>query len=208
MRERNEHMSDRMSPRELAVLLTLLAEARELTNAELLAVAGVTLDGKPRLRLNALGLVESVKVGRALVHELTERGVEWCAAEFARPRPEKSGSYGGALYAVLAGLHRHLEASEQVLTDVFVPDVAGQVLRKYAEITKGEPDQVRLSELRIRLPHIPPADLSEAVMRLADRDGVHVRAEADRKTLTDDDHAAAVVLGGTARHLLTVEAVR
>ncbi|MFD4457224.1 hypothetical protein [Nocardia sp. NPDC058480] len=197
-----------MSPRELAVLLTLLAEARELTNAELFAVAGVTLDGKPRLRLNKLGLVDSVKVGRALVHELTEQGARWCTEELARPRPEKSGSFGGALYAVLAGLHRHLETTGQLLTDVFVPDVAGQIIRKYTELTKGKPDQVRLSELRNRLPHIPPADFSDAMVRLADRDGVHVRAEADRKTLTDDDHAAAIVLGGTARHLLTVEAVR
>lgn len=197
-----------MSPRELAVLLTLLAQARELTNAELFAVAGVTLDGKPRLRLNKLGLVTSVKVGRALVHELTEQGAQWCTEELTRPRPEKSGSYGGALYAVLAGLHRHLDATGQLLTDVFQPDVAGQITRKYTEITKGKPDQVRLSELRNLLPHIPPADFSDAMVRLADRDGVHVRAEADRKTLTDDDHAAAIVLGGTARHLLTVEAGR
>ncbi|MEU4648983.1 hypothetical protein [Nocardia fluminea] len=197
-----------MSPRELAVLLTLLAEARELTNAELFAVAGVTLDGTPRRRLNKLGLVDSTKVGRALVHELTEHGAQWCTEELARPRPDKSGSYGGALYAVLAGLHRHLENSGQLLTDVFVPDVAGQILRKYTELTKGKPDQVRLAELRNRLPHIPPVDFSDAMVLLADRDGVHVRAEADRKTLTDDDHAAAVVLGGTARHLLTVEAVR
>ncbi|MFD3706937.1 hypothetical protein ACFWUP_27685 [Nocardia sp. NPDC058658] len=198
-----------MSPRELAVLLTLLAEARELTNADLLAVAGVTLDGTPRRRLNELGLVDSEKVGRALVHELTEKGAQWCAAELARPRPDKAGShYAGALYAVLAGLHRHLETSGQLLTDVFVPDVAGQILRKYTEITKGKPDQVRLAELRNRLPHIPPADFSDAMARLADRDGVHVRAEADRKTLTEDDHASAIVLGGTPRHLLTVEAVR
>ncbi|PKV79167.1 hypothetical protein [Nocardia fluminea] len=197
-----------MSPRELAVLLTLLAEARELTNAELFAVAGVTLDGTPRRRLNKLGLVDSTKVGRALVHELTEHGAQWCTEELARPRPDKSGSYGGALYAVLAGLHRYLENSGQLLTDVFVPDVADQILRKYTELTKGKPDQVRLAELRNRLPHIPPADFADAMVLLADRDGVHVRAEADRKTLTDDDHAAAVVLGGTARHLLTVEAVR
>ncbi|WP_410870985.1 hypothetical protein [Nocardia sp. A7] len=197
-----------MSPRELAVLLTLLAEARELTNAELFAVAGVTLDGKPRLRLNKLGLVDSAKVGRALVHELTEQGAEWCTEELARPRPEKSGSYGGALYAVMAGLHRHLETSGQILTDIFEPDVAGQIIRKYAELTKGKPNQVRLSDLRNRLAHIPPADFSDAMTRLADRDGVHVRAEADRKTLTDADHAAAIVLGGTPRHLLTVEAVR
>ncbi len=189
-------------------MLALMAEARELTNAELFAVAGVTLDGKPRLKLNKLGLVVSERVGRGFVHELTERGAKWCIEEFTRPRPAKSGSFGGALYVVLAGLHRHLVSSGQVLSDIFQPDVPGQILRKYAEITKGKPDQVRLAELRGRLPHIPPSDFAVAVITLADHDGVHVRAEADRKTLTDDDHAAAVTLGGTARHLLTVEAGR
>lgn len=197
-----------MSPRELAVLLTLLAEARELTNAELFSVAGVTLDGAPRRRLNDLGLVVSEKVGRALVHELTEAGVQWCARELTGPRPAKSGSFGGALYAVLAGLHRHLDDSGRQLTDIFQPDVPAQILGKYAELTKGKPDQIRIADLRNDLPHIPPEDFTRAMTTLADRDGVHVRAEADRKTLTEDDHAAAVVLGGTARHLLTVEAGR
>lgn len=185
-----------------------MAEARELTNAELSAVAGVKLDGQPRLRLNRLGLVDSVKVGRALVHELTEAGAQWCTRELTSPPPPGSGSFGGALYAVLAGLHRHLDASGQVLSEIFQPDVAGQITRKYAELTKGKPDQVRLAELRTRLPHIPPDDFTAAVTRLAEEDGVHVRAEADRKTLTEDDHAAAVILGGTARHLLTVAASR
>ncbi|MFI8972013.1 hypothetical protein ACIGO9_03925 [Nocardia asteroides] len=197
-----------MSARERAVLLVLMAEARELTNAELHAAAGVKLDGQYRRRLNGLGLVDSELVGRALVHALTEAGAQWCTRELTSPPPARSGSYGGALYAVLAGLQRHLDNTGQLLTDVFQPDVAGQITRKYAELTKGEPDQVRLAELRTHLPHIPADDFTDAITKLADQDGVHVRAEADRKTLTEDDHAAAVVLGGTARHLLTVAAAR
>ncbi|KAF0849001.1 hypothetical protein [Nocardia caishijiensis] len=198
-----------MSPRELAVLLTLLAEARELTNVELFSVAGVTLDGAPRRKLNGMGLVTSEKVGRALVHELTDRGVQWCTDELTRPRPQQAGShYCGALYAMLAGLHRHLDSTGQLLTDVFQPDVAGQITRKYTELSEGKERQVRLADLRAQLPHVPPEDFSATLRRLARRDGVHVRAEADRKMLSSEDHAAAVELGGTARHLLTIEAAR
>lgn len=197
-----------MSPRQRAVLLVLLAEAREMTNAELHATAGVRLVGQDRLRLNRLGLVHSEKVGSALVHELTEAGAQWCLREFTSPPPPRAGSLGGALYAVLAGLHRYLDSSGQLLSDVFQPDVADQITRTYTELTGGKPDQVRLLALRERLSHIPPDVFTLAITRLAEHDGVHVRAEADRKTLTEHDHAAAVMLGGTARHLLTVEAPR
>ncbi|GGK51094.1 hypothetical protein [Nocardia camponoti] len=201
-------MSDQLSPAERAALLALLVEAREMTNADLFAVAGVTLTGKSRVKLNEAGFVATEKVGRALVHELTDRGAQWCAAELSTPRPAKSGSYGGALYAVLAGLHRYLEATDQVLTDIFQPDIAGEILRTYRELTDGKPEQVRLAALRGQLAHVPADDFTKAMHLLAGRPGIHVRAEADRKTLTSDDHEAAIVLGETPRHLLTVEAGR
>src|SRR5690606_2127904 len=65
---------DGLSLGERCVLLVLMAEARQLTNAELQALAGIKLDGRNRKRLNERGLVRSVLVGRAFVHELTDRG--------------------------------------------------------------------------------------------------------------------------------------
>ncbi|WP_342801447.1 hypothetical protein [Nocardia sp. No.11] len=84
---------DRLTATQRFVLLVLMAEARELTNAELSAVAGIKLDGKPRQQLNDLGLVDSTRVGRAYVHELTDRGAVWCAQELtaARPALRRSG---------------------------------------------------------------------------------------------------------------------
>ncbi|MFD3509081.1 hypothetical protein [Nocardia sp. NPDC058666] len=202
-------MSDRLSSLQRAVLLVLLAEARELTNAELKEVAGLSLTGKPRVQLNELGLVESTTPWRnILVHELTELGAQWCTEELSRPAPARAGSFGGALYSVLGGLHRYLDGSGQLLTDIFQPDVAGQIVRAYAAITDGKPEQVRLADVRTRLPHLSPDEFTRAIVALADREGVHVRAEADRKTLTEDDRAVAVSLGGTARHLLTIEVLK
>ncbi|MFI5783009.1 hypothetical protein [Nocardia sp. NPDC051570] len=199
---------DRLTSSERCVLLVLMAEARELTNAELHAVAGIKLDGKYRRHLNALDLVSSTMVNRAFVHELTDRGAVWCAEELTHPRPARSGYAGGALYSVLGGLRRHLDDSGQTLADIFRPDVASQVEAAYAELTRKIGMPLRLSVLRERLDAIPRKDVDRALAVLARRGDVHVRAEADQKTLTDLDREAAVVLGGTPRHVLTIEAAQ
>ena len=85
---------DRLTLTERCVLLVLMAEAREMTNAELYAVAGVKLDGKYRRNLNDLGLVDSAQANRAFVHELTDRGAVWCGTELTRERPARSGPAG------------------------------------------------------------------------------------------------------------------
>ncbi|QIS21677.1 hypothetical protein [Nocardia terpenica] len=193
---------------ERCVLLALMAEARELTNAELHAAAGFKLDGKQRRHLNELDLVASTKVNRAFVHELTDRGAVWCAEELARERPERSGSAAGALYAVLAGLCRHLDATGQTLADLFRPDVASLVEAAYMELTHGHGTALRLSALRERLDGVPRAEIDRGLELLAHRDSVHIRAESDQKTLTDQDREAALTLGGTPRHVLMIEVPR
>ncbi len=199
---------DQLTLRERCILLVLMAEARELSNAELYSRAGVKLDGECRRRLNEFGLVESNKVSRAYVHELTERGTQWCTTELANARPARSGCAGGALYAVLAGLGRHLDETKSPLVDVFRPDVVGQVEAAYAQLSRGSGKPVRLTDLRDRLDGIPKREIDRALDTLARREDVNVRAEADQKTLTDRDREAAVVLGGTARHLLSIEVPR
>ncbi|GAA2837516.1 hypothetical protein [Crossiella cryophila] len=199
---------DQLTLRERAALLALMAAARELTNAELHAVAGFTLDGACRRRLNELGLVTSTKVGRALVHELTDRGAVRCAAEFAEARPARAGYLGGALYAVLAGLRRRLDETGEVVADLFAPDVEGQVVAAYEQLTSRRGGTIRLAVLRERLDGVPRDEVDRALEAMACREGVHVRAETDQKTLTEQDRTAAVVLGGTPRHLLLIEASR
>lgn len=202
-------MSDgQLTLSERCVLLVLMAQARELTNAELHAVAGLRLDGKHRRRLNELDLVNSTMVNRAFVHELTDQGAVWCEKELSNERPARSGSAGGALYAVLAGLGRHLDESGGALADIFRADVAGQVEAAYAELSRGSGAPVGLVALRDRLVGVPKGEVDRALEMLARRADVHVRSEADQKTLTDEDRAAAVVLGGTPRHLLMIEVPR
>jgi hypothetical protein len=192
--------------RERASLLALLAVAREVTNSELRTMTGLVIDGDCRRTLNDRGLVKSTMVGRSYVHELTDEGAVWCAAELSAPRPPRSGYGGAALYAMLSGIHRHLTRTGQVLADVFKPDVESQVKAAYADLARGKAISIKLADLREQLDGVPREEVDRALDALARRPGVHVRAEADQKTLTDRDREAAVVLGDTPRHLVLIEA--
>lgn len=197
---------ERLTMRERAALLVLLAEARELTNAELRELAGFTLDGVYRRRLNDLGLVLSTKVGRAYVHELTDEGAVRCQDELSAQRPPRAGYAGGALYVLLAGLRRHLEITGGTLGGLFTPDVRHRVETAYRVLAPRPGDAVALRALREHLDDVPTDRLDRALTALADRPDVHLRAEADQKSLTEPDRQAALVLGGSPRHTLAIEA--
>lgn len=77
-----------------------------------------------------------------------------------------------------------------------------QVRAAYAELTTGF--AVRLADLRDRVA-AGRAEMDETLTRMSRTAGVHVRAEADQKTLTERDRAAALILGGTARHTILIE---
>jgi hypothetical protein len=196
---------DRLTLRERAALLVLMAEARALTNAELKTLAGFPLDGQPRKRLNELGYVTSTLVNRAYEHELTDAGAVRCTDELSGLRPTRSGSAGGALYTVLAGLRRHLERTGESLPDIFQPNTLAQVEAAYIRLTRGRGGTVRLTEVRKELGGVPRQEVDRALHSMANREDVHIRSSADQKTLTEHDRAAAVVLGGVSRHFLMIE---
>ncbi|GGU73861.1 hypothetical protein [Lentzea flava] len=199
---------EQLTIRERAALLVLMAEARELTNAELRDLAGLTIDGDCRRRLNDLGLVASNLVGRAYVHDLTDQGALWCKAELSAPRPPRAGYLGGALYVVLAGVRRHLETDGRVLGEFFTPDLGRRIETSYRALATRPGGTVSLRALREHLDDVPADRLDLALTALAERPDVHLWAEADQKSLTDPDRQAALVLGGSPRHTLVIEAVR
>jgi hypothetical protein len=212
--------------KERAVLLGLVAEGRAMTNTDLYAAAGVKLDGASRVKLNDLKLVASAKEGRAFVHELTEAGAQWCDDELAAERPERAGAGGGALYAILGGLQRYLQRTGQRLVDIFQPeedaapveaaeletaeehgsDPAVRIRAAYARLSR-EPGEswLALRVLRADLADLSRAEIDSALQQLSREPGVHVQAEANQQSLTDEDHAAAVRFGASSRHLLKIE---
>lgn len=49
------------------------------------------------------------------------------------------------------------------------------------------------------------ADFHAALARVGLMEGMHLRTEADQKSLTDEDYRVQVVLGGSPRHTLLME---
>lgn len=196
--------ADQLTPRERATLLVLLAEGRELSNAQLREAAGFALDGEARRRLNGAKFVTSRRVGRTYVHELTDDGAARCTEELSATRPPRAGHLGGALYAVLAGLGR----TGTPLADLFPfrPDVERSVRSAYARLADGPGAWVGLVRLREELGDLPRAAVDAELERLASAPGVHVQAEPNRKALTDEHRAAAVRFGGDDRHMIMIEA--
>lgn len=201
-------MPQTLTATERAVLLVLMAECRPMTNAELRAGAGVVLEGGSRRRLNALGLVESVRAGRSFVHELTDDGWARCAAEPAAGPWPRGGSSTGALQAVLQGVLRYLERCDLRLSDVFRPDPGTRIRQAYRELAPAPGRWVGLATLRERLADLPRGEVDGALVGMLGSPGVSLVPESNRKTLSGHDRAAAVHVGGEDLHLLAIHPVQ
>src|SRR5439155_18426224 len=68
----------KLKPIQLAALVILMAEAREVTNKEFTEMANFTLTGPERTGLEKLGLIESRKLGQLLAFQLTDKGWVFC----------------------------------------------------------------------------------------------------------------------------------
>jgi hypothetical protein len=216
-----------LSAKERAVLFALMAEAREISNPELAERAGFRLDGKERRKLNDRKLVDSRMAGRAYRHELTDAGWHWCATELTTVPHGKVTSMEGALYAVLGGIARYLDHSEQSLADLFgqpplrVPgeshprdprdsghprdrDIDGLIRKAYLALA-DEPGQfVKISELRGELPTVLRADFDSALERMYRSQQVNLVPQANQRALTDADRESALRIGDEFKHMISI----
>jgi len=208
---------DDLSVKERAVLFALLGEAREVTNPQLEERAGFRLDGKERRKLNNLKLVDSRRAGRTYAHELTDAGWRWCAGELSVGLRGKATSMEGALYAVLGGLGRHLDDTQQSLADIFrrrpadeatasLPseDVEKLVMDAYYDLAAEPGEFVKVRELRDRLSAISRPDLDSALERMYRAQRVNLVPQDNQQALTDADRQSALRVGGEFKHLLSV----
>ncbi|RSM62357.1 hypothetical protein DMH03_09575 [Amycolatopsis sp. WAC 01376] len=206
-------MPDRkLSAKQRAVMLVLMAEGRELSNTEMNELHGLRLTGSERERLDDQGLVTSSRSGNGpFVLELTDPGWRWCADELAagRPNASRQESLGKALYAVLAGIGRYLEDAERGLADVFscapAESVEDRIRAIHRKLAERPGDYVSLTDLRQELNGVPRAETDKALLRLNREKGVTLAPEEDQKLLTDHDRAAALCLGTQDVHLLAIE---
>ncbi|KAA0928098.1 MULTISPECIES: hypothetical protein [unclassified Rhodococcus (in: high G+C Gram-positive bacteria)] len=211
---------------EAAVLLVLMAEASPVKNSELRAM-GPELAKPSRDRLRNAGLIEVNASVRPMTLELTDKGWRTCGELIGGEPPARSTGAGKAMFTVLAGLRRWLDRTDSRPADVFSPrgdeaapdepaidekavdsstvDIEASIRAAYARIAREPGSTVRLSRLRNELHDIPRTDLDEALARLRRAADVSLIPEENQKTLTDEERAAAVVVGNQQNHLLSIE---
>ncbi|MET0900370.1 MAG: hypothetical protein ABWY45_20850 [Mycobacterium sp.] len=217
---------DELTGTEQAVLLVLMAEARPVPNPELSRL-GPELRKDNRDKLNRNGLVESTKVGRSYVHELTDDGWALSRKLVGAPTPPASSGQGKALYTVLRGLARYLTRADLPLAELFAEPASGaepepvsepvsdeapqlpsdeaRVQQVYGRLAAQSGDWVALVRLRAALPDVDHEDLDDTLRRMYRIPGVHLIPEENQKVLTDDDRLAAVVIGEQHKHLIAIE---
>jgi hypothetical protein len=202
-----------LSVKERAVLFALMGEARGVTNAELAGRAGFKLDGKERRRLNDRKLVDSLKVGRAYVHELTNDGWDWCSAHAVDGPQGRASSMEGALYAVLGGLAQYLKRSGETLETVFrrdrraarkPVDIAELIRAAYLRLASEPGNFVKLRELRAELSDVPRDELNSSLEGMYRTQQVNLVPQANQQALTEADRESAFRIGGEAKHMISI----
>lgn len=196
----------KLGTRHRAALFMLMAEAREVSNTELRERWNLAIVNPYRKVLNDLKLVTSQRDAgnKPLRHELTDAGWRWCLDELSAPVPARSGSLGGALYAVLSGLNRYLDRQGLHLGDVFQPDAETSIRRAYLKLADQPRDWIRLVDLRPLLGDLPRTVVDDALRRMDRTEGVTLIPEAKQRILTAEDRAAAVRIGDEDNHLISI----
>jgi hypothetical protein len=210
------------------LLYALMAEAREISNPELDERCGLRIVGEDRRVLKSQKLVTSEKEGRSYRHGLTERGWAWCRAEFAAAPGARPAPLDRIVYRITAALDRYLSANQLAIDELFTAEVSelvedtaevsefveeiaeaaevsivDRVRRAYADLAAEPEDWVSLTDLRRQLDGLARHEVDQ-VLKDLDGKGVTLIPEANQKTLTAEDRAAAVRIGGEDNHLLSM----
>jgi hypothetical protein len=197
---------DDLTVRQRAVLFALLSESRQVANPELKELIGVPLDGAERRQLNDRKLVESVKLGRAFAHELTDKGWRWCKQELAAAPGERAGTLERAHHLVFGVFARYLDAAGLSLADIVdASDTAARIEVGYRSLAAGAGEFVRLRELRLRLSDIARAELDSALVALFTTQRINLIPQENQQALSDADRESALRIGGENKHLISIE---
>ncbi|WFE33150.1 hypothetical protein [Micromonospora sp. WMMD975] len=211
---------DDLTASESAILVVLMAEAREVLNTELRDRYHLDVRKPQRDKLTRLHYVASRKSGSTYALQLDDKG--WVRMQGDLDFALRGASaLGAALTALQTNLRDRVLARSGcatlaelfALTDVRasapVPaDPAGALTARVVSACRALADEpgawVSLRRLRPFFADVPRDDLDEALRRLSREPGVTIAPESNQKTLTEADIRAALRLGGQENHLLAI----
>ncbi|MEC3974099.1 hypothetical protein [Amycolatopsis sp. H20-H5] len=194
-----------------AALLALMLEGQEVSNPELKDKRNFTITGPVRRALNEQKLVTSRLHGRSYRHALTGLGWKRCVEEFSATPPAGSRLLDRGLHEALAAFAAFVLRQGFEIADVFKvtaplpPDLEGRIRAAYEELAERPKAWVSLTDLRPLLDGSPRVEVDEVLLRLDGTPEVTIIPEANRKTLTAKDHAAAITIGGEQNHLISMD---
>jgi len=197
---------------ERAAMIALMALNKETPNAELKRRYKLDVRKPARDKLNRAGLVQSRKLKRGYAHELTDAGWAWVVAELDKRPPDRPGSAGGALYALLNGLKVALDARGMLIQELFAPAVprpAGslrdRIRQAYRNLASRPWGWVELRDLRAQLGDWPRNEVDLEITRMFREKNANLTLHEDRRRITQADRAAALRLGVEDMHLIGME---
>ncbi|GIF42996.1 hypothetical protein [Actinoplanes xinjiangensis] len=199
------------------VLIALMVRAERVSNPDLRKAYRIEITKAVREELAAAGLLVFEKGPRnAIFHELTDRGWARARREFRCPPPERVSGAWLLHYATLRHLAGLLDRTDRQIADVFTePDrgpgtgtgtgsIEDRILDAYRELAEKPGDLVGLVALRQRLTGVDRTDQDRALAGLDRRREIHLDPDPARHELTPDAHDAAILIGGEAKHLITI----
>ncbi|GAA3457093.1 hypothetical protein GCM10018962_89270 [Dactylosporangium matsuzakiense] len=199
----------------------LMAEARELTNAEFAEIAGFPLNGRDNAKLVKLGLVETDKSTRPFSHQLTDAGWSLARTLHETEPPKEGRSAIRTLFALMANVGRALDRLQISHGEFFKQtqgtvdaapagtagpeDLEGAIRAAYAELANPPGAWVGLADVRDRLPDADRAAVDAVLRAMLSQPGVRVIPVANLKALQPRDRAAAVRIGGEDSHMMAIK---
>jgi hypothetical protein len=205
-------VADNLTPSESALLIVLMAEAREISNPELKERYQITLTGASREKLNGSGYVKSSKVGRSFVHVLDDKGWDRVHQElnFDSPRSRALGAALSALHHNLRervlqhGAYRRFGEMFSRAAEAPDDDLEARIRKVYDSLAPHPGAWLKHTDVRRKLGDVPSEALDEAFRLLSRAEDVEMMPESNQKTLTDEDDRNAVRVGGQDTHLIAI----
>jgi hypothetical protein len=199
-------MPETYAPSARAALLQLWLEDRVIPNVELTKQYKIELSKDDRNALNGDGLLESSKEGRRLLHRITDKGIAWCTSDLMEgDAPSRIGPLARVHASVLRRVVRFVYERGFLAEAIRAGDLESLIRQVYLDLGDGYQDWVRLAKVRPRLDGADRGEVDETLLKMVKDGDTHLVAGANRKVLTDDDHAAAIRIGGEDKHLMAIE---
>jgi hypothetical protein len=178
-------------------------------------------DLKPELKkpdreaLERDGLIAISKVGpkRQIYVEVTDKGWQWAGEHLDAKLPDNAPSGSKVFQAWLVHLKVFLAARNLALADLLAAptpelqtDLWPLVRTAYLQTTGGRWNtRALLKDIRARLGGVAREALDAALLRFQAEQKLQLYPQDNRQELTEADQAAAIKIGGEARHIVWIE---